>query len=117
MLRFATITLLTAVITIPALADNKFEGDTVLKNSQPAAVANKHDKHMKHQVFDLTFDAAGNEYICRTDSDKSVNPTNFVVGSSIHYQVDGKKVKITTPNNKKVACNVVRVAVAPTAPQ
>jgi hypothetical protein len=46
-----------------------------------------------------------------------MNPTNFVVGGSIHYLIDGKKVKIMTPNNKKVACNVVRVAVAPTAPQ
>lgn len=46
-----------------------------------------------------------------------MNPTDFVVGSGIHYQLDGKKVKITTPNNKKVACNVVRVAVAPAASQ
>jgi signal transduction histidine kinase len=117
MLKLITVTFLTVVIAIPALADHKFEGDTVLKDSQPAGVANKHDKHMKHQVFDLTFDAAGNEYICRTDSDKSMNPMDFVVGSNIHYQVDGKKVKIMTANNKKVACNLVRVAVAPAAPQ
>jgi signal transduction histidine kinase len=117
MLKLVTVTFLTVVIAIPALADHKFEGDTVLKDSQPAGVANKHDKHMKHQVFDLTFDAAGNEYICRTDSDKSMNPMDFVVGTNIHYQVDGKKVKIMTANNKKVACNLVRVAVAPAAPQ
>ena len=116
MLKLAAITFLTALIAIPALADHKFEGDTVLKDSQPAGVANKHDKHMKHQVFDLTFDAAGNEYICRTDSDKSMNPMDFVVGSNIHYQVDGKKVKILTANNKKVNCNLVRVAVAPAPP-
>lgn len=117
MLKLVTSTFLAVVFTIPALAAQKFEGDTVLKDSQPAGVANKHDKHMKHQVFDLTFDANGNEYICRTDSDKSMNPTNFVVGASIHYLIDGKKVKITTPNDKKVACNVVRVAVVPTTPQ
>jgi hypothetical protein len=117
MLKLIPITFLTVALAIPALADHKFEGDTVLKDAQPAGVANKHDKHMKHQVFDLTFDAAGNEYICRTDSDKSMNPMDFVVGSNIHYQVDGKKVKIMTPNNKKVACKLVRVAVAPAAPQ
>ena len=117
MLKLVTSTFLAVVIKIPALAAQKFEGDTVLKDSQPAGVASKHDKHMKHQVFDLTFDANGKEYICRTDSDKSMNPTNFVVGGSIHYLIDGKKVKITTPNDKKVSCNVVRVAVAPTAPQ
>ena len=117
MLKLAAITFLTALIAIPALADHKFEGDTVLKDFQPAGVANKHDKHMKHQVFDLTFDATGNEYICRTDSDKSVNPSDFVVGGSVHYQIDGKKVKIVTPNSKKLACKVVRVAVAPAAPQ
>jgi hypothetical protein len=117
MLKLVPITLLTVALTIPALADHKFEGATVLKDSQPAGVANKRDKHMKHQVFDLTFDAAGNEYICRTDSDKSMNPMDFVVGGNIHYQVDGKKVKIITSNNKKVACNLVRVAVAPAAPQ
>jgi len=117
MMKLIPTTLLIAVIAIPALADHKFEGDTVLKDSQPAGVASKHDKHMKHQVFDLTFDAAGNEYICRTNSDKSMNPMDFVVGSSIHYQVDGKKVKIITPNNKKVSCNLVRVAIAPAAQQ
>jgi hypothetical protein len=117
MLKLVTSTFLAVVFTIPALAAQKFEGDTILKDSQPAGVASKHDKHMKHQVFDLTFDAGGSEYICRTNSDKSMNPTDFVVGSGIHYLIDGKKVKITTPNDKKVACNVVRVAVAPTAPQ
>ena len=64
MLKLVTSTFLAVVVTIPAFAAQKFEGDTVLKDSQPAGVANKHDKHMKHQVFDLTFDAGGNEYIC-----------------------------------------------------
>jgi phage gp45-like len=66
-------------------------------------------------VFDLTFDATGNEYICRTNADKSVNVTNFVVGSSVNYEMDGKKAKITTPNDKKVSCTIVRVAVIPVA--
>ena len=113
MRNLTTFALLAAVIALPAFADQRVEGDTILKDSQPAGVADKHAKHGKHQVFDLTFDAAGNEYICRTNADKSMNPTDFVVGSNIHYALDGKKVKISTPNNKKVDCTVVRVAVVP----
>jgi hypothetical protein len=112
--KLSTIAFLTVAMTLPAVAA-KVEGNTILKDFQPAGVANKHDKHQKHQVFDLTFDAGGNEYICRTDSDKSVNPTNFVVGSNISYEMDGKKVKFKTADNKKLDCKVVRVAVV--APQ
>jgi hypothetical protein len=31
--------------------------------------------------------------------------------------MDGKKVKITTPNDKKVGCTIVRVAVIPVSPR
>ena len=117
MRKLTTIALLAGVMALPALADQKIEGEAVLKDLQPAGVADKHAKKGKHQVFDLTFDATGNEYICRTSADKSVNPTNFVVGSNIHYVIDGKKVKISTPNNKKVDCSVVRVAVVPAPAQ
>jgi len=111
--KFCTIVFLTAAMALPAVAADKVAGDTTLKDSQPAGVPNKGDKHQKHQVFDLTFDANGNEYICRTHSDKSMNATDFVVGSGIHYEIDGKKVKISTPDNKKVGCQIVRVAVIP----
>ena len=113
MRKLSTVLFLTVAMTLPAMAANKVEGDTVLKDVQPAGVANKHDKHQKHQVFDLTFDANGSEYICRTDSDKSVNVTNFVVGTGIHYEINGKKVKISTPMDKRVGCQIVRVAVLP----
>ncbi|HEX6493879.1 MAG TPA: hypothetical protein VF018_00255 [Acidobacteriaceae bacterium] len=108
--KLSIIALLTVAMTLPAVAA-KVVGTTILKDFQPAGVANKHDKHQKHQVFDLTYDAGGNEYVCRTDSDKSVNPTNFVVGSNVSYEMDGKNVNIQTPDNKKVKCKVVRVAV------
>lgn len=111
MRRRITVGLLVAAMTMPAMAGQVIEGDTMLKDSQPAGVANKHVKHQKHEVYDLTFDAAGNEYTCRTSADKSMNPTDFVVGSGIHYAIDGKKVKISTLSNKKVSCSVVRVAV------
>jgi hypothetical protein len=128
MRKLTTIVLLTAAMTVPAFAGQKQEGNTLLKDLQPAGVADKHAKKSKHQVYDLTFDASGKEYICRTDADKSVNVTNFVVGSTVHYELDGKKMKIKTPEDKKVECNVVRVemvpgsagstpAAAPTSPQ
>jgi hypothetical protein len=117
MRKLTVVALLAGAMAIPALAGQKVTGNTTLKDLQPAGVADKHAKHSKHQVFDLTFDATGNEYICRTDADKSVNVTNFVVGSSVNYEMDGKKAKITTSNDKKVSCTIVRVAVTPVAPR
>jgi hypothetical protein len=113
MRKLTVVALLAGAMATPALAGQKAKGDTILKDLQPAGVADKHAKKSKHQVFDLTFDATGNEYICRTNADKSVDVTNFVVGSSVNYEMDGKKVKIKTPNDKKVDCTVVRVAVIP----
>jgi hypothetical protein len=110
MRKLTMIVLLSAAMAVPVLADQKIEGDTLLRDLQPAGVADKHKKHSKHQVFDLTFDANGNEYICRTDADKSVNVTNFIVGSSVHYEIDGTKVKIKTQQDKKVECKIVRVS-------
>lgn len=110
MRKLTTIVLLIAATAVPALADSKIEGNTILKDWQPAGVADKHQKKSKHQVYDLTFDANGNEYICRTDADKSINVTNFVVGSSVNYEMDGKKVKIKTQQDKKVECKIVRVS-------
>jgi uncharacterized protein YcfJ len=110
--KLTTIVLLTAAMALPALAGQKLGGDTILKELQPAGVADKHQKKSKHQVYDLTFDGGGKEYVCRTDADKSVNVTNFVVGSSVNYEIDGTKVKIRTPQDKKVECKVVRVSLA-----
>jgi hypothetical protein len=115
MLKTTTIVLLTAAMAVPALAGTKLAGDTTLKDFQPAGVGDKHAKKSKHQVFDLTFDDRGKEYVCRTDADKSVDAVDFVVGSSVHYELDGKKVKISTPEKKKLECRIVRVAVVPSS--
>jgi hypothetical protein len=32
------------------------------------------------------------------------------VGSGVHYELDGKKVTIQTPQDKKVKCQIVRVS-------
>jgi len=115
MRKLTSIVLLTAAMAVPAFSAQKQEGNALLKDLQPTGVADKHKKKSKHQVFDLTFDARGKEYICRTDADKSVNVTNFVVGSNINYEIDGKKVKIKTPEDKKVECQIVRVSLASSA--
>jgi hypothetical protein len=111
MRRFASVALL-VMTAIPAFAAKKVEGTTILKDSQPTGTT---DKEHKHQVYDLSFNAAGNLYTCRTSSDKSMNATDFVVGSQMTYQIDGKKAKLKTPEGKEVECKVVRVE-APTTP-
>jgi len=66
-------------------------------------------KHKQHQAYDLSFDAAGMAYTCRTDASKSMNATDFVVGSRVNYEIDGQKGKIKTAEGKKVQCRIVRV--------
>jgi uncharacterized protein YcfJ len=112
MRKFHAITFLALLITLPALADKRVQGNTTLKDSQPTGTQ---DKHHKHQAYDLSFDAEGKAYTCRTDSNQSMNATDFVVGTSVKYEIDGKNAKIRTPEGKEVGCKIVRVEVAPAA--
>lgn len=100
----------TLAATIPASA-SKIKGSTTLKDSQPTGTK---DKEHKHQAYDLSFSAQGNAYTCRTDSGKSMNATDFAVGTEIKYEIDGDKAKINTAAGKKVECKIVRVEAAPT---
>jgi len=112
--RAASATLaLALLVTLPASAD-KLKGNTTLKDSQPTGVK---DKEHKHQAYDLFFDAGGKSYTCRTDSDKSMNATDFIVGTALKYELDGNKAKLETPQGKKVECKVVRVEMTPASPQ
>ena len=95
-------------LTVPVFGGNKVEGTANLKDLQPYGTK---DKEHKHQAYDLSFNAEGKGYTCRTDPDKSMNATDFVVGSSVKYEIDGKKVKIKTPEDKQVECKIVRVEV------
>ena len=99
-------------LTHPSFAD-KLKADTTLKDCQPHGVK---DKDHKHQAYDLSFDVQGKSYTCRTDSGDSMNATEFVVGSPIHLEIDNNKVKVKTPANKKVECEIVRAEMLPTAP-
>ena len=110
----SAVLVLTALFaTFPAFAA-KLKGNTTLKDSQTAGVK---DKEHKHQAYDLSFDAEGKSYTCRTDSGKSMNATDFVVGTSMKYELDGDKAKLETPEGKKVECKVVRVEVSPASPK
>ena len=110
MVRFCMVTAVMlgmAIPALPAFAATKLQGVTKLKDSAPVGMPDK--KHKQHQAFDLSFDAAGKAYTCRTDASKSMNATDFVVGSSVNYEVDGQKGKIRTAEGKKVECRIVRV--------
>jgi uncharacterized protein YcfJ len=103
-------TALLFAISLSAFAGTKVEGTTTLKDSQPYGVT---DKEHKHQAYDLAFEAKGKSYTCRTDPDKSMNATDFVVGTDVTYKIDGNKAKIKTPKNKEVECKIVRVEALP----
>jgi gentisate 1,2-dioxygenase len=99
-------------LTLPAVAD-KIKGETTLKDSQPYGTK---DKQHKHQAYDLSFVGQGKSYTCRTDSGKSMNATDFVVGSAINYEINDNKAKLKTPQNKKVEYKIVRVEQMPGTP-
>ena len=98
-----------------AMAAKKESGSTTLTNFQPAGTTDK--KHKKQQ-YDLSFTSTTNDYTCRTNEKEKINATDWVVGSSINYKINGNKGEIkNTQSGKNVKCLVVRVAaVGTTAP-
>ena len=109
-MRKATVTAaLMLAIALPALA-KKIEGTTTLKDFQPYGTK---DKDHKHQGYELLFQATGKQYSCRTDPKHSVNAIDFLVGSSVKYELDGNKAKLTSMEGKEVECMVVRVEAVP----
>ena len=108
-MRNLSIAAILIAITISAAA-SKIEGSTTLKDSQPTGTT---DKEHKHQAYDLTFDAQGKSYTCRTNPKKSMNATDFVVGHEIKFEINGDKAKIKTPEKKEVECKIVRVEATP----
>jgi hypothetical protein len=93
-------------ITLTAIA-SKMAGTTTLKDLQPTGSTDK--KTHKHLQFDFFFDAQNMQYTCRTGDNKSLNATDFVVGSELRYEISGDKGKLKTTNGKQVECKIVRV--------
>ena len=87
----------TFAMTLPASAE-KLKGPSTLKDFQPFGTT---DKEHKHQAYDLSFEAKGKAYTCRTDSKKSINATDFVVGSQINYEIDNNKGNNQDPAKQK----------------
>ena len=106
--------LLLASLSGVGMAANKESGSSTLKDVQPAGTTDK--KHKKQQ-YDLTFASSKNEYTCRTHENEKVKATDWVVGSSVGYKVNGNKGELkNTQSNKSVKCTVVRVAAAAATP-
>jgi len=104
----ALIAILLFVATVAFAA--KEQGSTTLKDVQPAGTTDK--KHKKQQ-YDLSFSSPANDYTCRTDEKDKMNATDWVVGSSINYKINGNKGEVkNTVSGKSVKCMVVRVAAA-----
>jgi hypothetical protein len=70
-------------------------------------------KKQKHQQYDLVIDTNSNEYVCRTKLGKPMKPTEFVVGSSLQFKLDGQKGEATNFAGNHVKCDIVRVAGQP----
>ena len=104
--------LLMVAMTLPAGAKT-FKGTTTLKDVQTAGSP---DKDHKHQMYDLLFTSADKSYTCRTDGKHSMNATDFVVGSEMKYEVDGKDGKLKNTDGKEVKCRIVRVEMLSTRP-
>jgi hypothetical protein len=107
------ILVLVLLCSLPAMAGDKQKGAATLKDFQPAGTT---DKNQKKQLFDLTFDAAANEYVCRTKNDDKIKATEWPVGGNITFELDDDKAKLKSSRGKKLECKVVRVeAIKPAA--
>ena len=104
MRKWSLILLLVLSFALPASAA-KQKGTASLKDFQPAGITDK--KNNKTQQFDFTFDAAGNEYVCRT-KDK-MKATDFIVGNDLSYELDNEKAKLKNSSGKEAKCTIVRV--------
>lgn len=101
---------LIAIITLmglPVFAAKKVKDTAVIRDVQATAPGKK------HQQYDFTLDTVVNTYQCRTSGDKDVNATNFPVGSSVDFVINGKDAEIRTPTRKSAKCRITRVAPLP----
>jgi opacity protein-like surface antigen len=98
--------LVAGLLSSAALADSLVQTAT-LKDFQTVGTTTK---KQKHQQYDLVLDTSTNEYVCRTKLGNSVKPTQFVVGSTLEFKVNGQNGEATNTSGNKVKCAIVRVA-------
>jgi DNA topoisomerase VI subunit B len=70
-------------------------------------------KKQKHQQYDLVIDTPTNEYVCRTKLGSSLKPTQFVVGATVEFKLNGQSGEATNSTGNHVKCGIVRVAAVP----
>jgi hypothetical protein len=97
---------LAALLSATAFAEKRIEPGTI-QDLQPTnfAVAKK-----KHQQYDFSIITASRSYGCRTPENKSLNATDFVVGSPISFTANGKNGEVRTDRGKSAKCLITRVA-------
>ena len=98
------------MLTTTALAAKRTEQGTI-QDLQPTnfAVAKK-----MHQQYDFSIVTAARSYGCRTPENKKVNATDFVVGSAVTFESNGRNGEIKTAQGKSTKCLITRVADNPT---
>jgi DNA topoisomerase VI subunit B len=96
---FSTAALAASLVQTATLKDLKTVGST--------------DKKQKHQQYDLVIDTSSNEYVCRSRLGSTVKPTQFVVGSTIEFKLNGQSGEAKNSVGKTVKCGIVRVAAIP----
>jgi hypothetical protein len=99
----------TALLSAAALAASLTQTAT-LKDLQTVGTTSK---KQKHQQYDFVLDTPTNEYVCRTKLGSSVKPTQFVVGSTLEFKVNGQKGDVTNSAGNHVGCGIVKVVAPP----
>ena len=107
MRKWNVVPLLVLMCALTANAGSKQKGTATLKDLQPTGTT---DKKHKNQQYDITFDAAPHEYVCRTAEKTKLNATDYIVGNNITYEIDSNKAKIKNSAGKEMKCTIVRVA-------
>ncbi len=94
------------MLATTAFAEKHVEPATI-QDLQPTnyAVARK-----KHQQFDFSIATAAHSYSCRTEENKKLNATEFVVGSPVSFIVNGRNGEVKTTAGKSAKCLITRVA-------
>ena len=100
----------TALLSLAALAASVIQTAT-LRDLQTVGTTSK---KQKHQQYDFVVDTPANEYVCRTKLGSSIKPTQFVVGSTLEFTVNGQKGEVRNTAGNHVGCGIVKV-VAPAA--
>jgi len=97
---------LIAMLATAAFAEKRVEPGTI-QDLQPTnyAVARK-----KHQQFDFSIATATHTYGCRTQENKKLDATQFVVGSSVTFTANGRNGEVRSSTGKTAKCLITRVA-------